>query len=112
MTFFDLNSNDINKNLYINSKKYNGKGIFMIYTETCPYCIQMLSIVQNTKIPIYGYNISRNNFTKEMFKLKSNESGVPMFLPVSSRKKILTSKKKLMGSQTKKDLNNYLKNFL
>ena len=112
MTFVDLNSTDINKNLYINPKKFNGKGILMIYTETCPYCIQMLSVVQNTKIPVYGYNVSRNTFTKEMFKLKSNENGVPMFLPVSSRKKILISKKKLMGSQTKNKLNNYLKNFL
>jgi hypothetical protein len=112
MTFFDLNSTDFNQKLYINSKKFNGKGIFMIYTETCPYCIQMLSIVNNTKIPIYGYNVSRNTFSREMFKLKSNESGVPMFLPVSSNKKILTSKKKLIGMQTKKDLNNYLKNFL
>lgn len=113
MTFCDIYYKDLNKNLYINPKKFNGKGILMIYTETCPHCIDMLFYIKNNvKIPVYGYNISRNKFTKEMFKLKPNENGVPMFLPVNSRKKVLISKKKLMGKQTNKDLLKYLKNFL
>lgn len=110
MGFIDLNQDDLNKKLYINPDKFVKKGIFMIYTDSCPYCIKMLSLVNNDiKFPVYGYNISRNHFTKTMFKLKPKENGVPLFLPVSMRKKVLISKPKLIGFQTKKELINYLK---
>lgn len=111
MSFIDLNSEHISNNLFIHHDKKKGKGLFVIYSDHCPYCIELILLVKNNiKFPVYGFNINRNKLNKQFFNIDKNTNGVPLILPVNSKSKILKTKKKLIGLQNKNQLNQYYKN--